>query len=134
MDVLEQFLNMAMVVFSLVIWVLVFAQRKLVEYALSKLGKSIKEAKLWRELLLPLGPMGTGAIVAFFATSYPYPEMFAGSDSGRVFFGIVCGLMSGFIYRLYKQFFGAKLKGALGAAAPTETSSEKPEEDVAASE
>lgn len=134
MDILEQFLNMAMIIFSLVIWVLVFIQRKFVEYALSKLGKSIKEAKLWRELLLPIGPMVTGAIVAFFATSYPYPEMFTGSTSGRIFFGIVCGLMSGFIYRLYKQFFGAKLKSALKAAKPEETVTEKPEEDSASSE
>jgi len=109
MEVLAEFLSLSMVIFSLGVWILVWAQRKLIEYTLSKFGKKIQTSKLWRDVLLPLGPIGTGGIVAYFATSYPYPEMFANSDSGRVFWGIVCGLASGFIYRMYKKFFSAKL-------------------------
>lgn len=105
MDVLEQFLTMPMVLFCLVIWVLVWVQRKAVELAFPH----AKEHKFWREFLLPLGPSATGAIFAAFMKMYPFPEIFAGSLSGRVFCGVVCGMGSGLVYRIYKQFLANKL-------------------------
>lgn len=106
MDVINQFLTMPMMILCLVISVLVVAQRSIVEFINPKLENS----KAWRDIWLPLGPAGTGALVTALLVKYPYPDVFALSGVwGRVFCGIVCGLCSGLVYRLLKQFFTVKL-------------------------
>lgn len=106
MEVLDQFLTLPMLVLCLVIWVLVWTQRKVLELV----RPSIKESKLWRELFLPLGPPGTGALVGLIAAKFPFPDMLT-SISGRMFVGVVCGLCSGLAYRMLKQFFASKSGG-----------------------
>lgn len=103
MDVVSQFLTVPMFVLSLVIWVFVWLQRKVVEFK----WPTAKTNKYWRELFLPAGPIGTGAIIGALAAKYPFPEMLT-SLSGRVFCGIVCGLCSGLGYKLLKQFIASK--------------------------
>lgn len=65
-------------------------------------------AKVWRELLLPILPIVIGPAITFFATGYPYPEGFNGS-SGRVVFGLVAGFSSGLIVKLYNSFLSSKV-------------------------
>lgn len=103
MDIVNQFLTLPMFVLSLVIWVFVWLQRKLLELK----WPTIQTSKLWRELFLPMGPVGTGALIGAIAAKYPFPDMLT-SLSGRVFCGIVCGLCSGLGYRLLKQFIASK--------------------------
>lgn len=100
----EQFFSMPMGILCLVIWVLVLLQRKVIELALPRAKTSL----LWRELFLPFGPPGTGALFGIVIANYPYPDVFVGSLGGRICCGVVCGLASGFAYRLLKNFFMSK--------------------------
>lgn len=104
-ETLEQFLTMPMIVYCLVIWCLVWAQRKGIEMAFPKL----KNAKVWRELLVPVAPLGVGALLAIPLSMYPFPESFANHWTGRAAVGLVCGLGSGVVYRLAKKWILDKL-------------------------
>lgn len=87
--------------FCLGIAAVTFVIRKLVEFFVLDNPKmpGSRASKLWRELLLPIGPVCGGAIVALLAHGYPYPEGI-NSVSGRVIFGLVAGLLSGLVYRV----------------------------------
>jgi hypothetical protein len=106
MEILNQLLTIPMIIFCLVIFVLVWIQRKLVELLFPK----AKDFIFWRELLLPLGPAGTGAILGILLTSYPVPESLT-SLVGRIFYGVACGLASATIYRMLKTFLVEKSGG-----------------------
>lgn len=101
---LDQLFSFPNLVFCLVVSVLVLIQRKLIEEVL---WKNSVNNKWWNELCLPLAPMGTGALLAGLIAQYPYPE---GFDVfwGRVFFGIVCGMASGTVYRIAKKMWKEK--------------------------
>lgn len=103
-SILTQFLTMPMLIFCLVVAVLVWTQRRCLELAWPK----IKENKIWRELFLPIGPPGTGAILGGLIVNYPFPETLT-SLFGRIFCGVVCGLASGTVYRILKKFLNEKL-------------------------
>lgn len=98
-DILDQFLTMPMIAFCLVIWALVFIQRKGLETAFP----GIKEKAFWKEFLVPVGPLGTGAILAAVLSMYPFPEMFVGHWTGRAILGVICGMGSGLVHRVAKK-------------------------------
>lgn len=100
----NQFLTLPIGIFCLVIFVLVLAQRKVLELIWPK----IKEHLFWRELFLPMGPPATGAVLGGLIVNYPFPEGLT-SLSGRIFCGVVCGLASGTVYRILKKFLNEKL-------------------------
>ena len=112
-NVIEQLFSLSTLVLCLMIWVLVWIQRKVVEY----FWKNAKASKLWNELLLPLGPIGTGAIIGAAVSQYPYPEDFQ-SFWARIFFCVVCGLMSAHVYRIVKKFIKRKDDEAGSGDAP----------------
>jgi hypothetical protein len=87
--------------FCLGIAAVTFVVRKVVEYFILDNPKmpGTRASKLWRELLLPIGPVVGGALVGLVAAKYPYPEGI-NSISGRVIFGLVAGLLSGLVYRV----------------------------------
>lgn len=64
----------------------------------------------WEELILPNLPVAFGALIGLVAAKYPYPT---GIDavSGRVFFSMAAGMMSGFVYRLLKSLLLSNIKG-----------------------
>jgi hypothetical protein len=87
---------------------IVFTVRRSFEfYIVSKNYKKI--INIWQNLFLPLFPLFLGAVVGWFAKSYPYPQNIS-SASGRVFFGIVAGMFSGLIYRLLKSILLSNIK------------------------
>jgi len=90
--------------FCLGIAAITFVVRSTVENAFVRLS----EAKIWKELILPIFPVIMGAIISAFATSYPYPEGFD-STSGRTMFGLVAGLLSGLLYRVIKSLLTSKI-------------------------
>lgn len=110
MDIFTWFFTPEFVVFSLIIWALVLFQRKVIEYIFTKFGKDVSKSKLWRSLLLPFGPIGTGSAIGWLVTSYPYPEIFAASLLGRIGYGIVAGLFSMQLYKFGKEWFSGKFK------------------------
>lgn len=104
-DFVGQFFTVSTVVFALVIWVLVLLQRKVVDVLLPKLATT----KIWLELILPFLPVIMGGVIALVVKKYPFPETFSVSASSRLFFGVVCGLFSGLVYRVVKAFILQKL-------------------------
>jgi hypothetical protein len=56
----------------------------------------------WREYILPTMPIVVGAVFAWLIPTYPYPAIFSASASARVFFGIVAGLFSGYVYKIVR--------------------------------
>lgn len=111
-----------------------FVVRKVVEYFVldnpKMLGNS--SSKLWRELLLPIGPVVGGALVGLVAAKYPYPEGI-NSVSGRVIFGLVAGLLSGLVYRVIAGMLKKTTEAAsnaLGGAAPPANPLPPPTEGV----
>lgn len=97
-DLVLQFISVPNVVLCIVIGFLVQMQRKIVESNFENFAKT----KTWTEFFLPLGPLGTGMLITAF-TSYPVPDMLTDSFTGRVFFGLVAGLGSGYVYRIAKK-------------------------------
>lgn len=111
MNITDQFSPISIITLCLAIFALVWAQRKVVESIFPNLKKNkSKWSRLWFEFFVPLGPLGTGALIGLLADSYPWPDVFANSSIGRVLFGITCGLLSGFAYRLVKKNLVDKLK------------------------
>lgn len=103
MNIFDQFLTLPMLIFCLVIFVLVWFQRRFLELAWPK----IKDNVFWRELFLPIGPPGTGAILGALICDYPFPDIL-NNLTGRIFCGIVCGLASAKAYRIMKMFLAEK--------------------------
>ena len=87
--------------FCLGIAAVTFVIRKIVEYFILDNPNlpGNRASKLWRELLLPIGPVVGGALLGLIASKYPFPEGI-NSASGRVIFGLVAGLLSGLVYRV----------------------------------
>lgn len=56
----------------------------------------------WNEWVLPALPIILGGLFAFIFTGYPFPTEFAATATGRVFIGIVAGMLSSTIYRFTK--------------------------------
>ncbi len=101
MDIsLTIFLGWQFALFCVGVAALTFIVRKVVEFFLDKPEIPLdKKSKIWTELLLPVGPVVTGAILAFIFKEYPYPEGIT-SESARTFFGLAAGLFSGLFYRI----------------------------------
>lgn len=119
MDILEQFLTFPMIALCLVIFALVWAQRKALELKFPQL----KLSTWWKEFWVPVGPLGTGALFGLLAKPYPWPEMFADSLVGRAVIGIVAGMLSGLAYRLIRKNLLERVTG--------KPSEEKPEDQDA---
>lgn len=103
-EVILQFFSLPTLVLCLVVWCLVWFLRKVTEH----FWTASKTNKLWNSLGLPVLPLVTGGLIGLLAKQYPFPEIFAASMSGRVFFGVVCGLASAHIYRIIKKFLKSK--------------------------
>jgi len=89
--------------FGLGIYILTLITRRIVETASSK----AKDWKWWRDVILPSLPVLLGGGIAAVATFYPFPKGVE-SFSARVFFGVVVGFMSGWIYRIIKGAISKK--------------------------
>ena len=112
-NALTNFLGWHTLIFGLMCWILTFLTRKIVETALPHLKKSADAnqagvtykttfARWWNEVILYVVPVAWGAGAAAAATMYPFPQGLT-SLSARLFFGIVVGFFSGFIYKIVKK-------------------------------
>jgi hypothetical protein len=108
---LEALLSWQFLLFCLSIAAITFVIRKIFEFVVLDNPKmpGNRTSRLWTELLLPIGPVFTGAAVAFFAKQYPYPSGIS-SASGRILFGLVAGLLSGLIYRVIRGMLKSKIQ------------------------
>lgn len=98
-NMFEQLITLPNFAFCLMVWVFVWIQRR----AIKVLWKKAEKSRVYRELLLPMGPLGTGGIMAMLNTEFPYPEDFQ-TFWGRIFFGVMAGLGSAHAYKMAKPF------------------------------
>ncbi len=84
------------------IFMLTYGIRKVVETAWA----GAKTNKWWTEVFLPMGPVGTGVILAFVAKSYAWPDLVQDPWS-RAFYGGACGMASGWVYNRFRSILKA---------------------------
>ncbi len=101
------------VLFCIGISILVMVIRRIVE----KLFPNAKNVKLWEEVLVPLGPYGTGALFAIFTKDLvTSPPM--NSWALRLFYGLACGAASDLVYAKFKRWIGLMTTPVPPAPAP----------------
>jgi len=122
-EVLSSLFSIQTIVFAVVIWLEVLVLRKIIETGANKLKPIFPDKwepwwiEMWREWILPGAPIGLGGVTAYFVVQYPYPDSFADSASGRLFFGLAVGLASGYVYPrvlyYYRKFLPQKVDDAV---------------------
>lgn len=106
---LQELFSWFFLFFCLGIAAITFAIRKAVEYFVLDNPKmpGSRSSKLWNELLLPLAPLVNGILISVLGTKLPIPEI-AQSIGGRILYGLVAGLLSGFVYRILRAMLLSK--------------------------
>jgi len=110
---ISNFVGWHTLVFALACWILTFLTRRIVETAVPSAKKALDVnkgetpykttfARWWNEVLLYVIPVAWGGTSASIATFYPFPEGIE-SFSARLFFGVVIGFFSGFLYKVLKK-------------------------------
>lgn len=128
-NILQAFFSWQFLFFCLALGAVVFVIRKVVEYwmenwwPLKNWTAANKDAKLWRELILPILPIILGQVAAIYAVQYPYPQDFK-TLSGRMVFGLVAGFTSGLLVRIYRAFLSTKLNDFVSKL-PKDTTTDK---------
>jgi len=97
------------IVFCIFVALIVYVTRIFVEFYPPILANK-KINHFWTELFLPTFPIFIGGLIGAFVNSYPYPTLFVDSQAGRIFFGASCGFISGWIYRIVKNYFMKLIK------------------------
>jgi hypothetical protein len=105
------FLSWQFMIFCLGLSAMGFVLRKLIEYFIldNPHLPGNKRSMIWRSLILPIAPVVSGAVAAYLAKGYPYPEGLGTSEYGRVSFGLVAGLLSGLVYRVISEILRSKM-------------------------
>lgn len=104
MDPFLGFFTWQFILFCLFISGITFVLRTFVEF----FEKDMKDLKMWNELILPIFPVIVGGLIAIFVSMYPYPDGF-GSNTARLIFGSVAGLLSTLVFRVIKSTLNAKI-------------------------
>lgn len=114
-EAFKDFFGVHTVVFAAVCWIGTFLIRRIVETTWPSLKKAASEmaeaatyktsmACWWNQVILYFVPVVLGATASTLATMYPFPAGIQ-SVSGRLFFGIVVGFFSGFLFKVVKPIF-----------------------------
>jgi hypothetical protein len=104
---LQTLLSWQFVMLCLGIAAITFVVRKIGYFLINYY--SLKKLELvWGELIMPILPVVLGGSVAGLISKYPFPEVVS-TLSGRVFFGLVAGMLSGLVYRVTKSMIAAQV-------------------------
>ena len=142
---ISSLISLVFFVFAFGINIVVMALRAIIEAIFKKLDVVIPDKiegflrDVWNEWILAAAPVVIGGLLAYFISDYPYPAEFAGSVSGRVFFGLIAGFFSASVYRFakyhIKKYLPDEVKSKIGALAKqanvtetTEVTDETPSE------
>lgn len=118
---LSNFWGWHTLVFGLACYILTQFTRRVVETRWPHLRKGADEnsiqatystemSRWWNQVILYALPVLYGAACAVLAFKYPFPEGMQ-SFSGRLFFGIVIGFFSGFLFKFVKRALAKKITG-----------------------
>lgn len=107
-NALQILLSYQFLLFCLAITAFTYVTNIIVNYIFTVKGYVAKENHLWTELILPILPIVLGCIAALVAKQYPFPAEIV-SNSGRLAFGLVAGLLSGFVWRWVKSIIKSKI-------------------------
>lgn len=106
-NIITTLLSWQFISFGLAISAILFVLKTVIEF-----WKTIREAKLWKEVFLPILPVIIGSAGAVVLSSYPYPENIT-TVSARLVFGLIAGLFSGLIYRIIKALIIQKVSNTV---------------------
>jgi len=109
---MDFFVSWQFIIFCLGISGIIYVIRTNVEYLLRNNRRFSKKSKIWRDLILPVLPVFVGICFAFLFKSYPYPKELS-FEGGKIIFGIVSGLLSGLVYRVFKGVLYNKYNSVL---------------------
>jgi hypothetical protein len=112
MDPLTIICSPQFMLFGLAIASIILVIRAIVEYLLGLLKIDYSKNKLWNDVILPILPVGIGALWAMYLKTYPYPNNLI-SQGDRIIFGMVAGLLSGLTYRMVKSLMYQKVIDAV---------------------
>ena len=113
------FLSWQTALLCLGIYLLTYVIRTVME-AIAKsrgLDTQLRGSIVWNELVLPIGPIFNGALIAFFAKKFPWPEVVASSLSARMMYGAVAGVACGWFYARFRALVMPVVTGG-GAPSP----------------
>ena len=105
----SQLITVENILFCLAIYALVFIHKKVMETVGNKFFPKFISSNIWKEILVPMGPLGTGVILSLIIPSYPFPQLFS-STGAHIIYGLGCGLISGLVYRLVKKNLSGAIK------------------------
>lgn len=77
-----------------------------VRLPVEKLWPAVSAKKWWREVLVPLLPLGFGAAGGL-GPSFPFPEGIR-TLYARIVYGLVCGFVSAYLFAYLKKVFASK--------------------------
>jgi len=127
----EVFVNWQTALFCLGIYFATYIVRTVVQALIPKVKvKGAMPYHLWNELFLPLGPYGTGILIALVAKKFPWPMPIADVWSAKVMYGLVCGGASGWFYGRFRAWAKVKDERKAGTSdAPPAPPSNPPSAD-----
>jgi hypothetical protein len=99
-EALSVFVNWQTITFCLGIYIITYFLRIGVEY----FWKGAKTSTFWSEVALPFGPIGTGLLIAMISRKFPWPMPIADTVLGKAFYGMICGLASGWVYTRFRSW------------------------------
>ncbi len=103
----EIFANWQTVVFCLALYIVTYVTRTVIESQF----KDFATKPLWKELLLPLGPIACGIGFVFIAKKFPWPTPISSIVSAKIMYGAICGLVNGWVYARVRAWFNVAADG-----------------------
>jgi SNF family Na+-dependent transporter len=107
-NVLSILFSLQTIIFCLGIYLSVLIGRRIIEAIAKKIAKLLPDKAnswirhVWEEWLLPGAPVAIGGLIAAFVKQYPYPDAVVGSELARIFYGLIAGWASAYVYRSAK--------------------------------
>lgn len=105
-SVVDLFFNLPTLIMCLGIYLITYLIRTIIE----TYWENSKDNKFWNHIFLPLGAICNGMIIGYFAKLFPWPMAIGASATGRVMFGGIAGMMSGFVYNRVKAWVNDNTK------------------------
>lgn len=101
-------------VFSMAIFIFSLFLRRTLEAVFPTLSRGTPLSvaqKIWESVVLPMVPVVVGVSIAYFVSSWPYPEDLT-SIGARVLYGAICGFFSTSAYRVLSALINKKFSVA----------------------